>query len=303
MFQELKFQLSSAILTVLTIAAVAAAIVSYDQNRKFPLPDDGVTYFDRASSSGTVVEVHRVTPDSAGARADIHDGDEVLAINGSHLRNSLDVERILAYIGAWGQATYTIRRDGVEFTKKIYVGQSPRSNALLVLDAVGFAYLVIGLFIYFRRNSAYKARHFYIFCLTSFIFFSFHYTGKLNTFDTVVYYGNQIAGWLAPTLFLHFCLTFPEPKKWWRERIHAPLLYIPGLAYTLVLVAVALGMLRFTSMQFIEVRPSRSASRKTSSFATSSSGCATARSLPLSRSRSSIPFRISSRATGSNTPS
>ncbi|HEY3837529.1 MAG TPA: ATP-binding protein [Bryobacteraceae bacterium] len=254
MFQELKFQLSSAILTVLTIAAVAAAFVSYDQNRKFPLPDDGITYFDRSTATGNVVVVHNVEPQSAGARAYIQKGDEVVSINGGRLHNSLDVERILAYIGAWGQATYTIRRDGVEISPKVYIGQSPRSNALYVLDGVGFAYLVIGLFIYFRRNSAYKARHFYIFCLTSFIFFSFHYTGKLNSFDTVVYYANEVAGWLAPTLFLHFCLTFPEPRKWWRERIHGPLLYVPGLAYTLVLVGTAMGMIRFTALQPIEVR-------------------------------------------------
>ena len=254
MFQELKFQLSSAILTVLTIAAVVAAIVNYSQNRKFPLPDDGVTWEDRESSTGNVVDAYQVSPDSPGERAGIHKGDEVLAINGLPLRNSLYVPQILAGVGAWGQATYTIRRDGVEFPAKVYVGQAPRSATMFFQYPVGLAYLVIGLFIYFRRNSAYKARHFYIFCLTSFIFCTFHYTGKLNTFDAVVYWGNQVAGWLAPTLFLHFCLTFPEPRRWWRERIHAPLLYMPGLAYTVVLVAVALGVLHFNGVPLVEVR-------------------------------------------------
>ena len=81
---------------------------------------------------------------------------------------------------------------------------------------VGFSYLLIGLFVYFRRGSAHKAQHFYILCLTSFIFLCFHYTGKLNTFDKVIYFGNVAAGLLAPTIFLHFCLTFPEPRKWLR---------------------------------------------------------------------------------------
>ena len=48
---------------------------------------------------------------------------------------------------------------------------------------MGAAYLVIGLFVYFRRGSAHKALHFYILCLVSFIFSCFHYTGKLNNFD------------------------------------------------------------------------------------------------------------------------
>ena len=93
----------------------------------------------------------------------------------------------------------------------------PFDRAVMYQYAVGFAYLIIGLFVYFRRGSAHKAQHFYIFCLASFIFFCFHYTGKLNTFDKVIYYGNVAAGLLAPTVFLHFCLTFPEPRKWFRK--------------------------------------------------------------------------------------
>ena len=254
MFQELKFQLSSAILTVVTIAAVVAGIVNYDQNRKFLLPDDGVTWIDVESSTSNVIEAYQVTPDSAATSAGIHKGDEVLAINGVRLRKSEDVAQILAGVGAWGKATYTLRRDGVEFPAQVVVGQAPHSAMQPFQYPVGFAYLIIGLFIYFRRNSAYKARHFFIFCLTSFIFCCFHYTGKLNTFDKVIYWGNQVAGWLAPTLFLHFCLTFPEPRKWWRERIHAPLLYLPGVAYMVVLIGVASGVLRFTAMPLVEVR-------------------------------------------------
>jgi signal transduction histidine kinase len=255
MFQELKFQLSSAILTVVTIAAVVAGVLNYDQNRRFLLPDDGVTWIDRESSTGNVIEAYQVAPDSSVARAGtIRKGDEVLAINGTRLPNSLEVAKILAGVGAWGKATYTIRRDGVEFTGTVYVGQAPQTGTLFFQYPVGAAYLFIGLFIYLRRNSAYKSRHFYIFCLTSFIFCCFHYTGKLNTFDAIIYWGSQIAGWLAPTLFLHFCLTFPVPRKWWRDRIHAPLLYIPGIVYTAVLVAVALGVLRFTTVPLIEVR-------------------------------------------------
>jgi len=253
MFQELKFQLSSAILTVVTIAALVAGVLNYQQNRRFQLPYDGVTWDDAESSSGSVVNALHVAPDTGAYNAHLHEGDELLAINGYRLKNSLDVARVLAGIGAWGSATYTIRRDGVELPVKIIIGQDPKSDALYFQYPVGAAYLVIGLFIFFRRNSAYKARHFYVFCLTSFILCCFHSTLKLNTFDKIIYWGNQVAGWLAPTLFLHFCLTFPEPRKWWKERIHAPLLYIPGVAYTLLLAAVTSGTLRFTSMHLIEV--------------------------------------------------
>ncbi len=92
------------------------------------------------------------------------------------------------------------------------MGEAAHDSAVDIQYLVGSAYLAIGLFVYFRRGSAQKARHFFLFCLVSFIFSCFHYTGKLNNFDKVIYWGNLVAGWLAPTLFLHFCLTFPEPR-------------------------------------------------------------------------------------------
>ena len=50
MLQELKFQLSTAILTVLTIAAAITAGLNYQQLGKFRLPDDGVVWRDRGGA-------------------------------------------------------------------------------------------------------------------------------------------------------------------------------------------------------------------------------------------------------------
>ena len=49
MLQELKFQLSTAILTILTLAAGVAAVVNFGQYNRFRLPDDGIIWVDRAS--------------------------------------------------------------------------------------------------------------------------------------------------------------------------------------------------------------------------------------------------------------
>src|SRR5579885_2338702 len=76
-----------------------------------------------------------------------------------------------------------------------------------------------------------SSTHFYIFCLVSFIFYSFHYTGKLNAFDWSVYWSNVVAWLLQPALFLHFVLTFPERRHMVRK--HPWLLaalYVPGLS-------------------------------------------------------------------------
>ena len=52
MLQELKFQLSTAVLTVLTIAAGIAAALNYQQIHRFRLPDDGVVWADRLGPKG-----------------------------------------------------------------------------------------------------------------------------------------------------------------------------------------------------------------------------------------------------------
>ena len=48
MFQELKFQLSTAILTILTLAAAVSAVINFQQQHRFRLADDGAVWVDRS---------------------------------------------------------------------------------------------------------------------------------------------------------------------------------------------------------------------------------------------------------------
>ncbi len=174
MLQELRFQLSTALLTVLTIAAAIAAGVNYEQNHKFRLPDDGAIWAD--SADGVVAA--RVTPDGPAYRAGIHQGDNLRAIQSVTIAHADDVPRTLGAIGAWGKAVYDLGRkaeDGkaviYDITATVYIGEVARGAPLSYQYLVGAAYMAIGLFIYFRRGSAPKARHFYIFRLASRSFF------------------------------------------------------------------------------------------------------------------------------------
>jgi len=258
MLQELKFQLSTAILTVLTIAAATAAALNYQQIHRFRLPDDGVTWVDRAGSGGNQVVALRVVEGGPAERAGIRTNDVLKSIQSAPVLDTSDVPRRLAYVGAWAKASYVYERAGVDVPTTVIVGEAARGIAITWQYVVGVAYLAIGLFVYFRRGSAYKASHFYIFCLVSFIFSCFHRTGKLNAFDQVIDWGNLIAGWLAPALFLHFCLTFPEPKHWlrkqWGRLTAAPLLYLPGAALTLVAAGFASGILISPGNSVLDVR-------------------------------------------------
>ena len=88
MFQELKFQLSTAILTVLTLAAGTAAFWNLDLQYHFRLPDDGVIWVDR---SGGVEALH-VTRRGPGANAGVHPGDRLESIQGIPIAQATDVE-------------------------------------------------------------------------------------------------------------------------------------------------------------------------------------------------------------------
>jgi signal transduction histidine kinase len=250
MFQELKFQLSTAILTILTLGAGVAAVINLDEQYHFRLHEDGVIWVDRAAG----VEALYVPAHSVAATKGIQVGDHLISIDAVPVENALDVTKILTSIMAWGSADYRVSRGQVEILiSKVIVSEVPMDRAVLYQYLVGFAYLVIGLFVYFRRGSAHKAQHFYILCLASFIFLTFHYTGKLNTFDKVVLYGNLAAGLAAPTIFLHFCLIFPEPGGWFHPRMRRVLLYFPPALVFLSYLAFSSGAAA-VSVPLMEVR-------------------------------------------------
>ena len=158
----------------------------------------------------------------------------------------MDVPKALQRVGIWTKTQYLVRRGGsIKMTAPVILGERCWiDRAIYYQYAVGLAYLLIGLFVYSRRVGAPRSVHFYVLCLASFILSCFHFTGKLNAFDQVIYLGNVAAGILAPTIFLHFCLHFPEHTKWFERRGSALMLYVPGLFLLSIYVLVAKGMLR-----------------------------------------------------------
>jgi two-component system, NtrC family, sensor kinase len=243
--KELKQQLVSALLVIITVAAVVAAGVNFREQSRYHLPSDGITWIDQPSGDNVKVVALRVQPGSPGAKAGLHARDVLVSIEGIKIQNSLQPTQILARLGAWRTAQYTVLHDGrgEEVQHGVIIGENERDSSVLYLYADGAVYLGIGLFVYFRRSAAPRALHFFVLCLASFILSTFHYTGKLNNFDKTIYIGNVIAGYLAPTLFLHFCLVFPEPQKWIRRTGAAILVYLPGLALTAIHLGFSSGFL------------------------------------------------------------
>ncbi len=226
---------------ILTAAAVICAYINFQQ-QQWRLPDDGVLWGER---NGAVTALH-VTRGGIGYRAGIKTGDIVLKINSVPINKATDVSEVLVAVKIWNTARYELKRHGVDFGTALIVQPAPRDFATLYYQyLIGIAYLAVGLFVLFRRGGAPMARHFYILCLASFVYSSFHFTGKLNNFDRVMYWGNVAGGLFAPTIFLHFCLVFPGVKSWFRRgRIRQALLYVPACALLAVFVGFASGRLR-----------------------------------------------------------
>jgi signal transduction histidine kinase len=254
------------LLLVLTVVGIVGAVLSSMHLRSYPLHDDGVTWVDQKRSDqkgpdqkGATGEQNRVTaaylaPGGPGERAGIRAGDQLLRIQDFPIQNALDVPRVLWRIPLFERTRYTLRRDGIEFQKdNIYIQPAPRDSALYYQYVVGVFYLGIGLFVYYRRTSASKSRQFFLLCLASFGASCFHYSGYLNTFDEVMYWGNVALHLLAPAIFVHFCLTFNAQPKFLERRGAIALLYAPSALLMAVLLASATGLVKF-SASLLEVR-------------------------------------------------
>ena len=208
MNRESQVRSVAVLLFVLTVAAVVFAGFNFNAEWKFQVPDDGVWWVE----NGGRLTADRVEPGGPGARGGIKSGDQLVSINGAEVQNMPGLERQLYQTGVWSKASYSLLRQSVPLDSNVILVPGERSlNNWLRLIAL--IYLGIGLYVLLRRWTAPGSTHFYIFCLVSFIAYSFKYTGKLNDFDWTIYWGNIAAGVLQPALFLHFVLVFPEKRE------------------------------------------------------------------------------------------
>ncbi len=112
---------------------------------------------------------------------------------------------------------------------QVFLGEKDRSINQ-GLRFIALVYLSIGIYVLFRRWTAPKSIHFYVFCLASFVLYSFRSTGELGIYD----WGNMVAQALQPALFLHFALSFSdnfasEDRDRFRRTFLYVLLYLPGI--------------------------------------------------------------------------
>src|SRR5579871_994497 len=224
MNRESQVRFVAVVLFLLTVGAVVFAGFNFQAERKVTAPDDRVLW---TETSGRLI-AEDVSAGGPGAKAGIKVGDELVAVNGQDVKNIAGLERQLYRSGIYSKATYTLIRQSVSLDSQVILEPADRS-LYNYLRLIALIYLGIGVYVLLRRWTAPGSTHFYIFCLVSFIAYSFKYTGKLDAFDWEIYWSNIVAWLLQPALFLHFVLTFPEKRQFVRQRpwlLSLP--YLPG---------------------------------------------------------------------------
>jgi PAS domain S-box-containing protein len=233
-------RLGAVLLALITLSAVVFAVLNFQQRSRFVLPDDGVTWMDSAQG----VTAWHVVADSPAARAGIKQNDLVESVRGVPIQRATDVTRVLFHVGPWAEVHYQMRRGEAIFETRLVTAPQDNSSSIEnYLRITALLYLFIGLFIFVRRWNAPRAIHFYVFCLASFILYSFHYTGKLNSFDQTIYWANVVALLLQPALLVHFALVFPERRGALWPKLTATYA-LPALLLTLH-IFIASGTLNF----------------------------------------------------------
>ena len=225
-------RVQATLLALATAALFVLAVLNLMEERKSPIPDDGVWW--REGSGGLRAE--RVLPGGPGQVAGIQAGDLLAAVATCATCNDQPVERLatldqaLYRTGSYEQVYYTITRDGIRLDTPVKVIPVPLDRSLaLGLRVIGLIYLIIGFYVLFRRWGAPRATHFYLFCLVSFALYALKYTTRLDALDWTVFWTNVAAEALQPALFLHFALSFPEEHFKTMRRRWLPLVYAPGI--------------------------------------------------------------------------
>ena len=205
MDRDFQIRFTAVFLVLLTVAAITMAGISFRKGSQYASP---MTASCGWSTDRTWLRIAwmRTVP---GTRAGIKVGDRVVAVDGLPVSRTGEVTRQLYRDGIWTKATYSLVRGAFPLDASVILVPDAAERGDW-LRLVALVYLGIGLYVLFRRWTAPGSTHFYIFCLVSFVFYSFHYSGKLNAFDWTILWGNVVAWLLQPALFLHFVLVFPE---------------------------------------------------------------------------------------------
>ncbi len=223
-----------------TVLLLTAGILNFVQRLERKTPAwDGVTWTD--TKQGIIAD--KVQIGSSGARAQIHEGDRLIAISSDN-RSYEEVtraENIQIYLDearVGGNIHYLIERPSYPVENRYYYADLDDLNAIhkwspreLYINLIGIVYLFVGFFVLFKQGGrAPFALHFAGLCLAAFVFHSYTPIGSYEDLDLAIAFLRNVAFIFFPPLFLHFCLVYPERQQLFHEkRWRSALLYVPAI--------------------------------------------------------------------------
>jgi two-component system, NtrC family, sensor kinase len=243
-------------LALATLGVCVLAWMNFAQESSVEAPTDGVWWLEAQGG----LRAERVPLDSPAYRDGVRVGDILQSVNGVPTPRVASLVREMYRNGTYLRAAaYSILRPvrgsqsgakSTPFDIQVFLEPADRSinqgSRLIAL-----VYLLIGLYVLFRRWTAPKSLHFYVFCLVSFVLYAFRSTGEPGVLDQAIFWGNMLGAALQPALFLHFAVSFSgdtdanpgDPFRPLRQKLGMALLYVPGA----VLVGVQLWAMRYLS--------------------------------------------------------
>jgi two-component system NtrC family sensor kinase len=245
------------VLAAATVAACVFAGFNFVAESNYKVPTDNVFWVEAPASGPTGLCARQVPVTSPGYAAGVRQGDLLVSIDDHPTPRVAQLIQEFFRVGSEETATYSILRapqnsgpictipaNTKPFDVKVIL--EPADRTINVgLRLIGIAYLLIGLYVLFRRWTAPKSTHFYVFCLVSFVLYAFKFTGEFDLFDRMIYWSEILATALQPALFLHFAITFsdsiPDARRRVRRWLLSSFLYLPGIA----LVALQIVAFRF----------------------------------------------------------
>jgi two-component system NtrC family sensor kinase len=237
-------RLVAILLAVFTLAALGLAIANLVQESDYTPATDGASWTETTGG----LRAYLVPVDTPAHKAGVRTGDVLTSVDDVPTPRLASLQRQIDAKGVWSKVKYSLLRQTSNSAKPVpipvmvYLEPTDRTD-WQVERLIALVYLAIGLFVLLRRWTAPKSTHFFVFCLVSFIFYAFKFTGILDGLDITILTGNIIATELQPALFLHFAISFTQEASRRRRRLLYPLIYVPGLV---------LGVLRYLSYTYWE---------------------------------------------------
>jgi two-component system, NtrC family, sensor kinase len=218
-------RITATLLALFTGAAVLCAGFNLAQENRYQTPTDGVSWVE--GPGGLVAQ--RVPDNSPGEKAGVKAGDLLVAANDEPIARGAQLAEQMWHTGPFNIIHYTLVRSGIRLQDVLVDLDAQDRSINQGFRLIALVYLGIGLYVLLRRWTAPHSTHFYIFCLASFVLYAFQFTGKLNEFDYIVYWGGIAASSLQPALFLHFAQAFSRDGQRGRRWLVVPT-YLPGAA-------------------------------------------------------------------------